>query len=88
MTERKAPTVLEMVEFKSRVKMIADDPENKNSMEGIIATRCALDLDHLARIISRPAIDVGQFWIQVTPKHKKDHKKFRKTMREMKRKAG
>jgi hypothetical protein len=67
---------MEIVDFKLKMKRLADDPENDKTMLGIIATRAALDLDHVARIISSPAIDCGNYWIQVKPKHKKDRKKF------------
>ena len=52
------PIVAELLDFKTKVKAIADDPKEKDSLKAIIATRCAIDIDHLARIISSPSIQV------------------------------
>ena len=68
-------TVAELIDFRMRCKAYADAPEQSKSLSAIVATRCAIDLDHLARLISSPSIDVGTYWVHVKPKAARKAKK-------------
>lgn len=71
------PMVAELVDFQTRVKAIGDAPENDGKLIAIVATRCAIDLDHLARIISSPTIQVGQWTLVDQKKPRLTRKKKR-----------